>query len=62
MLRSFDFAVLLKAPGAGNGGAVAAALLDIYGSDLAELFVVSTHPKHRGKGHAKVITFVGNKM
>ena len=30
-----------------------AALLDIYGLDLAELFVVSTHPLHRGKGHAK---------
>ena len=52
--RAFDFAALLKLPGATPSSAVSAALVDVYGPDVAELVVLSTHPAHRGKGLAKV--------
>ena len=52
--RAFDFAALLKLPGASPSSAVSAALVDVYGPDVAELVVLSTHPAHRGKGLAKV--------
>ena len=57
-IRDFDFAALLKIPtGSGStagSAAACAALLDVYGEDVAELFVISTHPSYRGRGYARV--------
>ncbi|GAX79516.1 hypothetical protein CEUSTIGMA_g6957.t1 [Chlamydomonas eustigma] len=36
-------------------GPVSAALLDVYGADVAKLFAITTHPGHRGKGHARAL-------
>jgi hypothetical protein len=41
--RSFDYAALLRA----DGRPVAAAVVDVYGPDVAELFVVATRPAAR---------------
>eukprot|EP00798_Chlamydomonas_sp_ICE-L_P001915 gene1915-33328_t len=58
-------AALLDVYGAGGRWQVAcfgsedrpmcAALLDVYGADVAEIFVMATHPKYRGMGHARAL-------
>ncbi|KAG1653045.1 hypothetical protein FOA52_008222, partial [Chlamydomonas sp. UWO 241] len=63
-VRSFDFAAVLKTPpsdaagggrgsGLDPGGPACAALLDVYGTDVAELFVVGTAPRARRQGCAR---------
>jgi len=52
-VRSFDFAALLRLPE--QSTSASAALLDVYGADVAELFVLSTRPSLQRQGHARAL-------